>query len=150
MAQGSRLKHASFWCHFAKSSSLHSHRSCFPRSHPCLIALLFHLRTVHLPYFFRGTGVSTATRTLVDSLAELPNQVPSQTQKEIDQHELTHHFFGIGARSVSLAGARRCRTRRPRVRRSCPRCTSTSCSSVQRTLPCTRCRAWWSVRWFPR
>ena len=58
---------------FRKQSS-----PCFIRSHPCLFTFLFHFFTVHFPYFFLRTGGSTAIRTLVDSLADLPNKVPSQ------------------------------------------------------------------------
>ena len=66
-----------------KNNHRHSHSSCLTRTVHCLTAFLFHFLTAHLPYFFFRTGKTTAIRTLVDSLADLPNKVPSQRRRMI-------------------------------------------------------------------
>ena len=57
---------------FRKNSHLHRHRSSFTSNVPCLTTPFFHFLTEHLPYFILCTGGSTAIRTLVGSLADLP------------------------------------------------------------------------------
>ena len=68
-----------------------SHRSCFARSHPCMITLIF---------FFLRTGVSTATRTFSDSLADLLNKVPSPVQGI--KYEKALQLFSASQRQVEI------------------------------------------------
>ena len=75
----------------SQSRDPHSHRSCFTRSHPCMIALIFHFSTAHLLCFFLRTGVSTAIRTLEDSLADLLNEVISK--KLLNIHGIEENRF---------------------------------------------------------